>query len=118
MRKDALQTLTREHPNYSVQWSREDEEYVALCEGFPSLSYLDKDPVKAFEGILALVSDIHADEESRKQLSLSIPAYIWEQIRKEAHKEKITKTSLILKALKAYGLTVAEQDLIDGRTIR
>lgn len=37
---------------YSVHYSEEDKEYVGLCNMFPSLSYLDKDPIKALKGIM------------------------------------------------------------------
>ena len=40
---------------YRVVWSEEDQEYVGLCEAFPSLSHLDKSPSKALKGIRDLV---------------------------------------------------------------
>lgn len=46
---------------YRVSWSAEDQEYVGLCAEFPSLSWLDKDQTKAFQGITALVKDVVAD---------------------------------------------------------
>lgn len=50
-----------EHYTYRVSWSAEDQEYVGLCAEFPSLSWLDKDQTKAFQGITALVKDVVAD---------------------------------------------------------
>lgn len=46
---------------YRVSWSGEDEEYVATCAEFPSLSHLNADPEAALHGIRALVSDVVAD---------------------------------------------------------
>jgi hypothetical protein len=44
--------------DYRVAWSPEDREYVGTCAKFPSLSWLDADPVRALEGIRALVEDV------------------------------------------------------------
>ncbi|WP_165646355.1 hypothetical protein [Mycobacteroides abscessus] len=49
------------HHSYSVQWSTEDDEYVALVAEFPSLSWLDKDPVRALVGLVELVDGVHKD---------------------------------------------------------
>ncbi len=43
---------------YSVQWSREDQEFVATVLEFPSLSWLDEDQFEALRGIERLVSDV------------------------------------------------------------
>lgn len=42
-------------------WSEEDQEFVGLCEEFPSLSYLDTDRRQAYEGIINLVKDVILD---------------------------------------------------------
>ena len=57
-----------QHYTYRVIWSVEDEEFVGLCAEFPSLSYLDEDPIKAIEGITILVKDIVADMEANGEL--------------------------------------------------
>lgn len=49
------------HHAYSVQWSAEDNEYVALVAEFPSLSWLDKDPIRALAGLVELVDGVHKD---------------------------------------------------------
>ncbi len=49
------------HHTYSVQWSAEDNEYVALVTEFPSLSWLDKDPVRALAGLVELVDGVLKD---------------------------------------------------------
>jgi predicted HicB family RNase H-like nuclease len=43
---------------YSVQWSPEDQEFVATVLEFPSLSWLDEDQFEAFRGVERLVSDV------------------------------------------------------------
>ncbi len=32
---------------YRVMWSEEDQEYIGLCAEFPSLSWLEEDPIAA-----------------------------------------------------------------------
>ena len=46
---------------YKVMWSAEDEEYVGLCEEFPSLSWLDDTPEASFFGIRRLVAECVED---------------------------------------------------------
>ena len=46
---------------YRIVWSEEDGEYVGLCAEFPSLSWLDKSPDVAFQGIRKLVAEVVAD---------------------------------------------------------
>ena len=46
---------------YRVTWSPEDNEHVALCAEFPSLSWLAKSPESALKGIQKLVADVVAD---------------------------------------------------------
>ena len=49
------------HYTYRVEWSPEDEEWAGLVAEFPSLSWLDPDPVEAMRGIRDLVVDVVAD---------------------------------------------------------
>lgn len=46
---------------YRVTWSEEDGEHVGLCAEFPSLSWLEKTPEKALQGIRGLVKETIAD---------------------------------------------------------
>jgi len=41
---------------FRVIWSKEDEEYVGLCDEFSLLSHLDDTPEEALAGIRALVA--------------------------------------------------------------
>lgn len=59
-----------EHYTYRVTWSEEDEEHVALCAEFPSLSYLAEKPTNAIQGLVNLVGDI---VEDMKESGESIP---------------------------------------------
>jgi len=43
---------------YQVIWSEEDEEYVGLCDHFPSLSWLAESETEALRGVRQLVADI------------------------------------------------------------
>lgn len=63
-----LSTVWREMMNkeidrytYRVTWSEEDKDHVGLCAEFPSLSWLEKTPEKALQGIRRLVRESIAD---------------------------------------------------------
>lgn len=51
---------------FSVQWSHEDECYVATCDHYRLLSHLDADPLKALEGMMELYVQL---EHARAQLA-------------------------------------------------
>jgi predicted HicB family RNase H-like nuclease len=50
-----------DHYTYRVTWSPEDEEYLALCAEFPSLSWLASTPSSALAGIRKVVAASIAD---------------------------------------------------------
>jgi len=52
---------------YRVTWSEEDQEHVGLCAEFPSLSWLEKTPEKALQGIRKLVRECIADINKSKE---------------------------------------------------
>lgn len=52
------------HYAYRVVWSAEDQEFVATCAEFPSLSWLARDQVEALQGLEGLVRDILVDLEA------------------------------------------------------
>ena len=56
-----------EHYTYRVSWSVEDGEFVGLCAEFPSLSWLETTPEKAFSGIRTLVADCVSDMEASNE---------------------------------------------------
>ena len=53
--------LENDRYTYRVTWSEEDEEYVALCAEFPSLSWLAAEPEAALRGIRLVVAEVVAD---------------------------------------------------------
>ena len=53
--------------NYRVIWSQEDQEYVGLCDQFPSLSWLDLSAAAALAGIERLVAEIVSDMRSNNE---------------------------------------------------
>src|SRR4051812_29241378 len=55
------------HYTYRVTWSPEDSEYVASCAEFPSLSWLDGDPIEAMRGVRALVAEAVQDMEASNE---------------------------------------------------
>lgn len=52
---------------YRVTWSDEDDEYVALCAEFPSLSWLADSPETALQGIRELVADVIVDMQQNQE---------------------------------------------------
>lgn len=52
---------------YRVTWSEEDQEYVALCVEFPSLSWLAAHPEDALKGIRQVVDEVVADLKSNNE---------------------------------------------------
>ena len=46
---------------YRMLWSEDDQEFVALCAEFPSLSWLGESQEAALQGIVTLVRDTLAD---------------------------------------------------------
>lgn len=46
---------------YRVSWSAEDQEFVAMCAEFPSLSHLASGQTEALEGLRALLADVVTD---------------------------------------------------------
>jgi len=57
----AKSDATTDHYTYRVSWSDEDQEFVATCAEFPSLSHLAGNQIEAIEGLRALVVDVIAD---------------------------------------------------------
>jgi predicted HicB family RNase H-like nuclease len=53
-----------QHYTYRVTWSPEDQEHVALCTEFPSLSWLAKTPESALRGMQKVVADVVADMQA------------------------------------------------------
>jgi predicted RNase H-like HicB family nuclease len=54
---------------YRVTWSEEDQEYVAMCAEFPSLSWLAETQEEALSGIRVLVKECLSDMEENGELA-------------------------------------------------
>lgn len=46
-----------------IWFSEEDQEYVAVCDDYPALSWLAKTPHAALEGLSELVWAVEAEKE-------------------------------------------------------
>jgi predicted HicB family RNase H-like nuclease len=60
---------TSDHYTYRLSWSDEDQEYVATCVEFPSLSHLAADPVQALQGIRELVQDVVTEMRANSEVA-------------------------------------------------
>jgi len=58
---------TTNHYTYRVSWSDEDQEYVATCAEFASLSWLDITPEAALQGIRNTVADCVSDMQTANE---------------------------------------------------
>ncbi len=56
-----MTTIDARRYSYRVQWSPEDDEYVATVLEFPSLSCLEPDQTEALQGLVEVVADVIAD---------------------------------------------------------
>ena len=61
-----------EHYTYRVSWAEEDDEYVATCVEFPSLSWLDHSRGAALDGIVALIGEV-VEDMARNQEQIPEP---------------------------------------------
>ncbi|MFF5176595.1 type II toxin-antitoxin system HicB family antitoxin [Micromonospora sp. NPDC000316] len=53
------------HYTYRVTWSADDQEFVATCAEFPSLSWLAPSQVEALQGLQRLLQETIADMEEQ-----------------------------------------------------
>jgi len=56
--------------------------------------------------------------KERKTSSVSLPAYVWSQLRRRAGMEETPYNILILQALQEFGFEIDDDDLIDPRKLR
>lgn len=59
--------INYKHYTYRVSWSRDDQEYVATCVEFPSLSFLADSSSAALKGIRDLVADVVQDMQNNQE---------------------------------------------------
>ncbi|MEH0927812.1 toxin-antitoxin system HicB family antitoxin [Micromonospora sp. CPCC 205558] len=53
------------HYTYRVTWSAQDNEFVATCAEFPSLSWLASSQIEALQGLEQLLREVIADMEQQ-----------------------------------------------------
>lgn len=53
--------LDAAHYTFRVSWSAQDDQFVATCVEFPSLSWLATTSEEALSGLRALVADVVAE---------------------------------------------------------
>ncbi|MGN9811069.1 type II toxin-antitoxin system HicB family antitoxin [Micromonospora sp. BQ11] len=53
------------HYTYRVTWSPDDDEFLATCAEFPSLSWLASLQIEALQGLQDLVREVIADMEEQ-----------------------------------------------------
>ncbi|PZG02881.1 type II toxin-antitoxin system HicB family antitoxin [Micromonospora deserti] len=53
------------HYTYRVTWSAQDNEFVATCAEFPSLSWLASSQIEALQGLQDLLREVIADMEEQ-----------------------------------------------------
>jgi predicted HicB family RNase H-like nuclease len=59
--------INHKHYTYRVTWSAEDNEYLAQCVEFPSLSFLSSKREEALQGMTDLVAEVIKDMESNNE---------------------------------------------------
>jgi predicted HicB family RNase H-like nuclease len=98
-----------DHYAYRVVWSEEDQEHVALCSEFPSLSWLAPTPEGALRGIRKTVAEVVADmQESGEKIPeplacrkysgkfmVRIPPEVHRHLAMEASEEQISLNRLV-----------------------
>jgi hypothetical protein len=57
-------------------------------------------------------------DRERKASSLSLPEYVWRQLKQRSYGDDEPQNIVVLKALKAYGFEIHEDDLVDPRKLR
>jgi predicted HicB family RNase H-like nuclease len=68
--------MLTDHYTYRISWSVEDQEFVATCVEFPSISWLDADQLEALKGLKILIGNVLTDMEMNGETP---PAPIAEQ---------------------------------------
>lgn len=48
-------------PTFTIFWSPEDKGYVATCDLYPSLSWIDPDPTEALDRLIDIIDETVED---------------------------------------------------------
>ena len=115
-----MQTLSRpdvSHYTYRVTWSSEDDEFVAACVEFPSLSWLAPSQVEALTGLDDLIAETVADMQEQGEavpqplserrysgkFNLRVGESLHRRLAIEAEKEQVSINALVIRRLTAAG---------------
>lgn len=97
------------HYTYRVTWSPEDNEFVATCLEFPSLSWLAGTPQDALDGLRKVVDDVVddmysegedvpvplADRQFSGSFRVRVPESLHRRLATEAAEEGVSMNRLI-----------------------
>lgn len=65
------------------------------------------------------VADVATPRARMKTINLELPDYVWTDLKIRAAKEQVSLRHIVMTALVAYGVEIAESDMIqDGRRLR
>jgi predicted HicB family RNase H-like nuclease len=101
------------HYTYRVTWSAEDQEFVATCLEFPSLSWLAATQVDALTGLENLIAEIVQDMTAQGEtipdplaertysgkFNLRVGESLHRRLALEAAEEKLSINQLIVRRL-------------------
>ncbi|MEP6817381.1 MAG: toxin-antitoxin system HicB family antitoxin [Marmoricola sp.] len=105
------------HYTYRVTWSAEDEEFVATCLEFPSLSWLAVTQIESLTGLETLLTETVADMHEQGEpvppplsernysgkFNLRVGEALHRRLAIEAADEQVSINQLIVRRLTAAG---------------
>ena len=110
-----MTTTTTEisHYTYRVAWSAEDQEFVATCLEFPSLSWLAATQIDALTGLEAVVAETVQDLRDEKEsvpeplsertfsgkFNLRVGETLHRRLAMEAAQERLSINQLVVRRL-------------------
>ena len=101
------------HYTYRVTWSVEDEEFVATCLEFPSLSWLASSQIDSLTGLEALIAEVIQDMTAEGEtipeplaertysgkFNLRVGEGLHRRLAMEAAEERLSINQLIIRRL-------------------
>jgi len=105
------------HYTYRVTWSTEDQEFVATCLEFPSLSWLAASQIEALTGLEKLIAEATQDMRAHGEpvphplsersysgkFNLRVGEALHRRLALEAAEEHLSINQLIVRRLNAAG---------------
>lgn len=105
------------HYTFRVTWSAEDEEFVATCLEFPSLSWLAATQIESLTGLEDLIAETVADMQEQGEpvppplsdrsysgkFNLRVGEALHRRLAIEAAEEQVSINQLIIRRLTAAG---------------